>query len=106
MIGGAYNAGIAGAEKSEYDGVFILNWIPKRDYSGGDLGCGGCPSQARFLTEEGRTYFIQAEALREKCNDLAGKLACAERRLKEIDDRREARRQMRLSRSVVTTVEM
>lgn len=39
-----------------------------------DPGRGGGEHSAYFKTDEGRTYFIQMEELRERCNKIIGTL--------------------------------
>ena len=41
---------------------FGLSWRPLAIMNRGDLGRGSSETTAYFMTEEGRTYFMQAEA--------------------------------------------
>ena len=89
--------GIAHADKFECNGSFILSWVPAQLLSG-DLGRGTGPCQVRFLTEEGRTYFMQAEAYRERCAELVLDLEVIKTKLRRIEEKREKRRKKRLER--------
>lgn len=51
-------SGIADAPRSESDGFFLLSWRPSQHITSGDLGCGSSQCFARFMTEEGRAYFM------------------------------------------------
>lgn len=98
MIGGSYMGGIAEHEKSEHGGFFILRWRSYQSLTSGDLGRGSSLNSVRFLTEEGRAYFIQAESLREELSAALNDLEYANRQLREIKEKREKRRQARLKR--------
>lgn len=98
MTGGSYKGGIAHAEKSEHNGFFLLTWRTAQILTSGDLGRGSAEQTARFLTAEGRTYFIQAEAARELCARLEAELENARRELREIAERKELRRKKRLEK--------
>ncbi len=51
--------------KYEESGMFLLSWMPECEWFNDDLGRGSAVREARFFTEEGRTYFMQAEQGRE-----------------------------------------
>lgn len=91
-------SGIAHAQKFEFDGFFGLMWKPLQITTAADLGRGSAEVTARFLTGEGRTYFIQAEACRERCAQLACDLEDVQRQLRKIAEKKEKRRLERLSR--------
>lgn len=98
MTGGSFKGGIVHAEKGESNGRFYLSWTPAQIVTGGDIGRGSAPCQATFLTEEGRTYFIQYELIRERCAGLAADLEYAQQQLREIAEKKEKRRKQRLTR--------
>lgn len=98
MPGGSYNAGIGGAESFEHGGSFGLHWIPRHS-SGGELGNGDYPREYLFRTEGERTYFIQAEQLRERCTELENELWFVQEKLRRIEEKREKRRRARLEKS-------
>lgn len=90
--------GIANAQKFEADGFYGLTWRPAEITTRGDLGRGSAETTARFMTEEGRTYFIHAEGLRERCARLVADLEIAQRQLREIAEKKEKRRKQRRAR--------
>ena len=98
MLGGSYRGGIAEAEKFQQNGFYCLSWTPASVLTSGDLGRGGMQTTARFQTEEGRMYFMQAEALREQCAALVSDLEWAQRQLREIAEKKERRRKKRMER--------
>lgn len=97
MTGGSYQGGIVSATKSESNGRFYLSWTPPQVLTDA-LGRGSAPCEAAFMTCEGREYFIQAEACRERCAQLAADLNDARQQLREIAERKELRRKKRLER--------
>lgn len=97
-MSGSLRGGIADAVKFESGGFFMLSWRKHQSITSGDLGRGSYETTARFFTEEGRMYFMQAESLRETCAELANKLDWAESQLLAIEEKREQRRKKRLER--------
>ena len=94
----SFTQGIASAVKGESEWFFWLGWIPFR-FGDDSLGNENCPTQAGFLTEEGRTYFMQAEAEREAHSYTAQELREVEAQLAEINAKREKRRIARANKT-------
>lgn len=94
--------GIAHAKKYDADGRFGLSWMPLHIMTADDLGRGSGDCSCYFMTEEGRTYFMQAEAVREKLAQCAADLGWAQEQLWKIADKKEKRRKKRLERLGLT----
>ena len=90
--------GIAHAATYEIDARFVLSWMPLPIMTQGDLGRGSGSTSCYFMTEEGRTYFMQAEAVREKLAQCARELEVAQEQLRIIAEKKAARRKKRLER--------
>lgn len=98
MSGGSYMGGISHADKFKSGRFFCLSWKTHQAIYSGDMGTGSSETTARFQTEEGRTYFIQAEQLREQFAQLVDQLSCVQEKLRKIEEKREQRRRKRLDR--------
>lgn len=92
--------GIAHAAKHEIDGRFLLSWMPLQIMTQVDLGRESGHTQVIFMTAEGRTYFMQAEAVREKLAQCAADLEWAQEQLRVIAMKKERRRKKRLGLTV------